>query len=312
MRLIHFPEDLVVTVPVVTPDGDQYVILARMDKLSPQCHEALTAAAVLGPLFTLPVLQGVIDAPVDDPLRDLQRLDLIRETRRWPQPEYGFRHGLIQETAYRSLVQLRRQQLHERAARAIEALFPERSREDAVVLANHWREAGNAERALAYLRLAGDEARGLYALPAADERYTEAMEEAARASASPAEFADLHLRRGRVRYESGRYAEARADFEAALGAARDAETPALELQALEGLGSLLFHWGGRPGDAILHFEDALRGAGQLRRLLVLARHGPSAIRPCSSACQPRAQRQPPRCRSRLSNEGAGAGPAIRR
>src|SRR5207237_9654642 len=97
----------------------------------------------------------------------------------------------------------------------------------------------------------------VFAQPAAEGRYTEALEMAATVPAPAAEVADLHLRRGRVRYESGRYAEARADFEAALGAARDAEEPPLELQALDGLGSLLFHWGARPGDAILYFEDAL-------------------------------------------------------
>ena len=66
--------------------------------------ELVTAASALGRTFALPLLEGVVgDVPADS-LHELQRLGLLRQSRRWPQPEFRFRHALIQETAYRTLL----------------------------------------------------------------------------------------------------------------------------------------------------------------------------------------------------------------
>ena len=93
-------------VAVEIPQTVEKVILARIDRLGPAAHDVLTAAAVLGRRFGLPLLEGVVgrDGEVRGRAHELQRLDLVREARRWPQPEYRFKHALIQEAAYRMLV----------------------------------------------------------------------------------------------------------------------------------------------------------------------------------------------------------------
>ena len=92
-------------VDLQVPPTVEKVILARIDRLPPASYEAVVSASVIGRSFSLPLLQAV--ATGDDvraALGELMRVDLVREGRRWPDPEYRFTHALIQETAYRTLV----------------------------------------------------------------------------------------------------------------------------------------------------------------------------------------------------------------
>ena len=96
------------------------------------------------------------------------------ERRRRPAPEYSFRHGLVQEVAYASLVEAKRRKLHKKVGEAIEELHSD-SREDVYdVLARHFSEADVPEKAADYLLLAGDAARALYADKVAVEHYSQA------------------------------------------------------------------------------------------------------------------------------------------
>ena len=90
----------------------------------------LTAASALGRRFGLPLLEGVAgrSGGCADALHELQRLDLVRPSRRWPQPEYRFKHALIQEAAYRTLVGPQRTALHRRAAEWLEDATTPRAR----------------------------------------------------------------------------------------------------------------------------------------------------------------------------------------
>ena len=84
----------------------QGALQARLDRLEPATREVVSLAAVIGRTFGVPLLEKLV--PHDelrDALVDLQRLDLIVETRRRPTPEYRFRHGLVQEVAYSTLVE---------------------------------------------------------------------------------------------------------------------------------------------------------------------------------------------------------------
>jgi ABC-type oligopeptide transport system substrate-binding subunit/class 3 adenylate cyclase len=164
-------------VAVDIPETVEKVILARIDRLSPQSHDVLTAAAVIGRQFGLPLLEAVSSSngALQDALRDLQRLDLVREGRRWPQPEYRFKHALIQETAYRTLLSDRRAGLHRRAADWLEARYAENLDEVFGILAHHWLAAQDEDKAIAYLTRAGDKARQEYALDEAIGHYQELL-----------------------------------------------------------------------------------------------------------------------------------------
>ena len=106
---------------------------------------------------------------------ELQRLGLLRQSRRWPQPEYRFRHALIQETAYRTLLAEQRTRLHRRAAEWIEERYAERDAEVLGLLAYHWLRAEDEEKAADYLLRAGDKARLEYALDEAIEHYRDLL-----------------------------------------------------------------------------------------------------------------------------------------
>ena len=158
-------------VEVEVPATVEKVILARLDRLSPQAHELVTAASALGRVFALPLLEGVMGDVDGDALHELQRLGLLRQSRRWPQPEYRFRHALIQETAYRTLLGEHRTRLHRRAAEWLEERYAGREGEVLGLLAHHWLAAENEDKAVDYLLRAGDKARLEYALDEAIEDY---------------------------------------------------------------------------------------------------------------------------------------------
>ena len=163
-------------IDVEVPPTVEKVIVARIDRLDPGPRDALLAAAVLGRSFGLPHLEAVAgDAEIAQALIVLQRLDLIREGRRWPEPEYRFKHVLIQEAAYRTLVAGRRSELHRRAATWLEERYTGREDEVAGLLAHHWLAAEDEEKAIAYLARAGDRARQEYALDEAVGYYRELL-----------------------------------------------------------------------------------------------------------------------------------------
>jgi len=161
-------------VEIEIPPTVEKVLLARIDRLPAEAHEVLTAASALGRRFGLPLLEGVLggDGNVRTTLNELQRLDLIREGRRWPQPEYRFKHALIQEAAYRTMLSDSRRSLHRRAAEWLERRRAEGDEEEALgLLAYHWLAAENEDKAVDYLARAGDKARQEYALDEAIEHY---------------------------------------------------------------------------------------------------------------------------------------------
>ncbi|HZT54098.1 MAG TPA: adenylate/guanylate cyclase domain-containing protein, partial [Gaiellaceae bacterium] len=158
-------------VEVEVPPTVERAILARLDRLSPAAHELVTAAAVLGRSFALPLLEGVLGEVDRVALHELRRLGLLRQSRRWPQPEFRFRHALIQETAYRTLLADRRTTLHRRAAAWLEERYAGQEGEALGLLAYHWLHARDEDKAADYLLRAGDKARLEYALDEAIEHY---------------------------------------------------------------------------------------------------------------------------------------------
>jgi predicted ATPase len=88
----------------------------------------------------------------------LERAQLVRERVRVPEREYIFKHHLTQEAAYNGLLERERRAYHRRVAEALELLCPERIEERVELLAHHWEQAGEVEKAIHYLHQAGDKA----------------------------------------------------------------------------------------------------------------------------------------------------------
>jgi class 3 adenylate cyclase/tetratricopeptide (TPR) repeat protein len=159
------------------PDTVQGIILARIDRLEDPLKRVLQVASVVGPVLPYLVLARVSGANGQLPaqLRDLQRLEFIRETRRRPDAEYAFKHALIRDVAYSTLLTRQRKQLHRRVAEAMEILLGERLGEFRSVIAEHFLRAEAWEQAADYLLLAGDEAAHLSADAEARGHYEKAM-----------------------------------------------------------------------------------------------------------------------------------------
>ena len=142
------------------PDAIERLVRSRVDRLGPRSRDAVVAASVLGGEFTLGALRSVTDLGTDllAVVSELCSLGLLMELSTAGDPTYRFRHALIQEATYNSLLKQQRQRLHARAASGLEGTAPGLPDEAAGALGHHLALAGEAERAAYYLELAGDRA----------------------------------------------------------------------------------------------------------------------------------------------------------
>ena len=167
---------LVLVAAASIPAALQEALQARIDRLDGEAGELLTTAAVIGRSFGLPVLERLLPrARLLPTLSELQWLQLVVEERSGISPEYRFRHGLVREAAYGSLVDVRRRELHLRVGEALVELHRDSPAEVYGLLAHHFAEADEPERAVEYLLKAGDAARAGYAEEEAIKLYRRAL-----------------------------------------------------------------------------------------------------------------------------------------
>jgi len=171
------------------PTTVQGVILSRLDSLEPGAKQLLLEAAVIGPSFDLDLLQQITARPqeLQNSLEALLHADLLVEAH---DPEgrpsgYRFRHALVQEVAYNSLLLKRRTALHGRVASTLERLHAQRLDEYLPQLAYHYSGSEDRERALQYLLRFGDKARMIYANQDAVDCYRRALQIIAQQDDSP-------------------------------------------------------------------------------------------------------------------------------
>jgi tetratricopeptide (TPR) repeat protein len=145
-------------------------------------------------------------------LGHLESAGLIRLAALEPEVEYLFRHGLVQEAAYFSLVKGDRRALHHAVGETLERLYLAPATRPAAALlpelAHHFAEANDAPRALDYCLRAGDAAAALYANAEAIAHYTRALVFALPGLATTGQLNHLFDRRGRVQELSGQYEHA--------------------------------------------------------------------------------------------------------
>jgi tetratricopeptide (TPR) repeat protein len=137
---------------------------------------------------------------IEAQLDTLEAKGLIRLAASRPELEYLFRHWLVQDAAYGSLLKQERRELHRLVGEALEVLYPDRGSELAGVLAIHFTEAGDTDKAVDYLLAAGQFAMDRNAIA---EAYS-AFERAATILPPATETEDVALRRRRIEIELGR------------------------------------------------------------------------------------------------------------
>jgi class 3 adenylate cyclase/tetratricopeptide (TPR) repeat protein len=207
---------------VPIPGTIQGIVTARVDRLEEDAKQILKHAAVIGRTFLYRVLRmlGEDEQGLERCLDVLQGLELIRERRRTPELEYIFKHVLVQEAVYETMLADRRRQLHRRVAECIEALFEEHLDEWYGLLAFHYAQAAEWEKAQGYLLKAGDQAGRLAADAEALAHYEHAMRAYARAFGErwdPLERAILERKMGEARFRRGEHQQAKEHLRRALG-----------------------------------------------------------------------------------------------
>jgi tetratricopeptide (TPR) repeat protein len=145
---------------VHVPDTIQGIIMARLDRLGEDGKRTVQLASVIGRQFLVRLLARVagLSDQLDGLLRELQALEIIYEQGLVPEPAYVFKHAVIQDVAYQSLLLQRRKALHRAVGEAIEALYQGRLEDHDAELAHHFSQAEVWEKALTYCRQAGEKA----------------------------------------------------------------------------------------------------------------------------------------------------------
>jgi class 3 adenylate cyclase/predicted ATPase len=145
-----------VTIPATLQDS----LLARLDRL-PTMREVAQIGAVLGREFAYEMLHALVtvdDRTLQEGLAQLVATELLYQRGRPPRATYTFKHALVQDAAYQSLLKRTRQQYHQQVAALLEARFPETVATAPEVVAHHYTEAGCAAQALPLWQQAGQRA----------------------------------------------------------------------------------------------------------------------------------------------------------
>ena len=132
------------------PRSLQDSLMARLDRLG-AAKEVAQAGSVLGRAFPFALIEAISMLGRDELATDLRRLveaELLQQRGAPPQATYAFKHALIQDTAYQSMLRTKRRQLHAQTAEALERYFPEQAAAEPETLARHYDYAGLGERAI--------------------------------------------------------------------------------------------------------------------------------------------------------------------
>ncbi len=146
--------------PLAIPATLQDSLMARLDRLAP-VREIAQIGAAIGREFSyslLRVLVGRDETALKHGLAQLEQAELVFRRGEPPDAVYSFKHVLVRDAAYESLLKSRRQQLHGQIARTLEQSFADIVASQPEIVAHHFTEAGLVEPAIDYWLKAGQQA----------------------------------------------------------------------------------------------------------------------------------------------------------
>jgi predicted ATPase len=167
---------LTVTPASLVPPALEGLLMARIDHIPERARRLAEIAAVIGRTFPARALERA--SASDDYEQDLStllRAQFIREHRRYPELEYTFKHGLLQEAALSTLTPARREELYGRVAAVFEELYAASLDDRLEVLAYYYARSDNSRKALEYLEKAAARAASLNANAQALELWRRAL-----------------------------------------------------------------------------------------------------------------------------------------
>src|SRR5262249_45979277 len=154
-------------------------LMARLDRLGSAAKEVAQLGAVLGREFSYDLLAAVTPrsaAELDGALDHLVAAGLVFQRGTPPQATFLFKHALVQDAAYGTLLRGKRRELHARVAHVLEEQWPETADAQPELLAQHFAQAGLVERAIAYYGRAGQRAVARSAMAEAIRQLKKALE----------------------------------------------------------------------------------------------------------------------------------------
>lgn len=158
---------------------------------------------------------------------------LVKVVQTEPEFEYRFKHTLIHESAYRSLLRDERGMLHRKTGQILERIYPDADKELAPRLGHHFTRAGDHDRAHEYLMLAGNQTLRVHAYAEAVGFFERALESAERVQEGRRErIGESYARLGRALELAGKHSEALERYQDMEGQARREAWPDLELAAM--------------------------------------------------------------------------------
>jgi predicted ATPase len=164
--------------PLAIPTTLHDSLMARLDRLA-AVKTIAQLGATLGREFPYGLLQAV--SPWDEEtlrqgIQQLVEAEFLYQQGLPPQATYLFKHALIQDAAYQSLLKSTRQRYHQQIAQALEAQFSETVETQPELLAHHYTEAGLVAQAVSYWQRAGERANGRSAYVEASSHLTKGLE----------------------------------------------------------------------------------------------------------------------------------------
>jgi class 3 adenylate cyclase/tetratricopeptide (TPR) repeat protein len=151
--------------PLAIPETLQDSLMARLDRLAP-VREIAQIGAAIGREFSYSLVRALVgrgETALKDALAQLEEAELVFRRGEPPEAVYSFKHALVRDVAYESLLKSRRQQLHGQIASTLEERFADIVASQPEIVAHHFTEAGLVDPAIEYWVKAGAKAYSLYA-----------------------------------------------------------------------------------------------------------------------------------------------------
>jgi predicted ATPase len=172
---------------IAVPASLHASLMARLDRLGP-AKEVSQIGAAIGREFSHTLLEAVASKPKAELASALDRLvaaGLLFRQGLPPQATYLFKHALVQDAAYSTMLREPRRALHARIAKTLEGQFPEIAENQPELLAHHFTEAGLIEKAVAHWGIAGQRSLERSALVEAVAQLTRALHQIATLPGTP-------------------------------------------------------------------------------------------------------------------------------
>ena len=202
------------------PETLQNLILARFDRLDPEYRLVLQTASVIGFQFSLPVLKTVLvenlQSEMERILHSLAEREFITLRPEAGAESYSFRHALMSDAIYSTLLQRTRKELHGKIGSAIEQVYQDRLEDQVELLASHFQASPLLDKALHYLILAGQKAARRFANAQARQHFEAALGLLDTIGYSDEQYMQVHEGLGESLLITGDYQGARGHFEAVL------------------------------------------------------------------------------------------------